>query len=135
MAISGVIEALIAVTLLGAFAVFLAPDEWAGKAATAVSLVPVAGSLWMYANFDGSGNALLESGSLAFESTLDWVALGPYVLSWHVGVDGVSMPLVLLTTVLMLILVPALYMILEDAHRFFLGGRSEGRLDVEAPAE
>ena len=56
------IEALIGVTLLSAFVVMLAPDRVAGKLAAGLSLLPVAGSLWMYVQFDGSGNALFESG-------------------------------------------------------------------------
>jgi len=99
MPVAGPIEALMAVTLVGAFAVFLAPDEYAGKLATAVSLVPVAITLWMYSVFESGGNALL-GGELAFESTLGWIELGAYEIAWHVGLDGISMPLLLLTTVL-----------------------------------
>jgi len=94
------IEALIAVTLVSAFAVMLAPDRVAGKLAFALSLLPVGGSLWMFAQFDASGNALFESGSLAFETTAKWISVGPYALNWHVGLDGISMPLVVLSTVL-----------------------------------
>ena len=95
-----IIEILIAVTLLSAVAVLLAPDRVAGKLAFALSLLPIVGSLWMYAQFDASGNALVEGGSLAFETTARWITVGPYALNWHVGVDGISMPLVVLTTVL-----------------------------------
>ena len=94
------IEALIGVTLLSAFAVMLAPDKVAGKLAAGLSLLPVAGSLWMYVQFDGSGNALFESGTLAFETMTRWITVGPYALNWHVGVDGISMPLVVLSTIL-----------------------------------
>ncbi|MFC4549455.1 MULTISPECIES: complex I subunit 4 family protein [Halorussus] len=93
------IEALIAVTMLGAFAAFLAPDKVAGKLAFALSLLPLAGSLWMYSTYEASGNAL-TGGTLAFEENFQWVVAGPYSLSWHVGLDGISMPLVVLTTVL-----------------------------------
>ena len=94
------IEALIGVTLLSAFVVMLAPDKVAGKLAAGLSLLPVAGSVWMYAQFDGSGNALFESGTLAFETMTRWITIGPYALNWHVGVDGISMPLVVLSTIL-----------------------------------
>jgi len=94
------IEALIGVTLLSAFVVMLAPDKVAGKLAAGLSLLPVAGSLWMYVQFDGSGNALFESGTLAFETMTRWITVGPYTLNWHVGVDGISMPLVVLSTIL-----------------------------------
>ncbi len=95
-----IIEALIAITFAGALATFLAPNRIAGKLAFAISLVPVAISLWMFTAFDGSGNALLDGGELAFESQMTWIELGPYDISWFVGVDGISLPLVILTTVL-----------------------------------
>jgi len=99
MPIAGPIEALLAVTVVGAVTVFLAPDEYAAKLATGISLVPVAVSLWMYSVFEAGGNAL-TGGDLAFESTLAWISLGQYELAYHVGLDGVSLPLLLLTTVL-----------------------------------
>ncbi|WP_232701296.1 complex I subunit 4 family protein [Halobacterium wangiae] len=95
-----IIEALIAVTLISAIVVMLAPDRVAGKLALGLSLLPVVGSLWMYAQFDAVGNALFDEGSLAFETMTQWITVGPYTLNWHVGVDGISMPLVVLTTVL-----------------------------------
>src|SRR6056297_3191309 len=94
------IEALIAVTLASAFAVFLAPNKVASKLAFALSLLPLGGSLWMYSTYEASGNALLEGSELAFETNFEWVTAGPYALNWHVGLDGISMPLVALTTVL-----------------------------------
>ncbi len=71
------IEALIAVALIGALVTFVAPNRVAGKLAFAISLVPAALSLWMFTAFDGSGNALLD-GDLAFESHLEWIQLGDY---------------------------------------------------------
>jgi NADH-quinone oxidoreductase subunit M len=94
------VEAVLAVTLAAAGIVFLAPDEYAAKLATALSLLPLVGSLYMWSVFDASGNALLEEGTLAFESAFTWLQLGPYELQWFVGLDGVSLPLLVLTTVL-----------------------------------
>ncbi|MEF8783953.1 MAG: NADH-quinone oxidoreductase subunit M [Haloarculaceae archaeon] len=94
------IEGLLFVAFASAGAVFLAPDRYAGKLATALSLLPLAGSLVMWFTFDGSGNALLEGGTIGFESTATWFQVGDYALQWHVGVDGVSLPLLVLTTVL-----------------------------------
>jgi NADH-quinone oxidoreductase subunit M len=94
------IEFLLAATLASALVVFLGPDRYAHKLATYLSLLPLAGSLLMWNGFDGSGNALLDSGTLAFETVATWLQIGDYALQWHVGVDGISMPLVVLTTVL-----------------------------------
>jgi NADH-quinone oxidoreductase subunit M len=97
---SVMIEALIALCLVGAAAVFVAPDEWAPKLSFGWSLLPLVLSVLMYLGFDASGNALLTDGQLAYETTVQWLSLGPYALSWHVGLDGVAMPLVVLTTLL-----------------------------------
>ncbi|SFR43854.1 NADH dehydrogenase subunit M [Halogeometricum rufum] len=94
-----IIEALIAATFVAALVVFVAPDEYAGRLAAALSLVPVLGSLWMWAQYDASGNALL-GGSIAFETDFVWLALGGLDVHWFVGVDGISLPLVVLTTIL-----------------------------------
>ncbi len=93
------IEALIAVALVGALVTFVAPNRIAGKLAFAISLVPAALSLWLFAAFDGSGNALLD-GELAFESQAAWLEIGDHSVSWFVGLDGISLPLVVLTTIL-----------------------------------
>ena len=94
------LEALIGLTLLGALITWLAPNDRAGVVAFLASLPPLVGSLWMYFAFDGSGNALLENGEVAFENEITWLTMGPIEVSWHVGVDGVSVPLIVLTTVL-----------------------------------
>ena len=93
------IEALIGVCLLGAAAVAVAPNAYAGKLAFGVSAVPLVGSLYMYLTFDGSGNALL-GGDVAYRTFFEWLTLGPYTVNYHVGLDGISLPLVVLTTVL-----------------------------------
>jgi len=120
MPVAGPVEALLAVTLVGALVVMLAPDEYAGRLATAISLLPLAGSLWMYSAFDGAGNALL-GGELAFESTVGWVELGMYELSWHVGLDGVSMPLLLLTTVLTTLAIVSSWTPIDERQSQFYG--------------
>ncbi|MEF8851586.1 MAG: NuoM family protein [Haloarculaceae archaeon] len=120
MPVAGPVEALLAATLVGGLVVLLAPDEYAGRLAAAFSLVPLAGSLWMYSVFDGTGNALL-GGELAFESTVQWVQLGMYELSWHVGLDGVSMPLLLLTTVLTTLAIVSSWTPIDERESQFYG--------------
>jgi NADH-quinone oxidoreductase subunit M len=115
------IEALIAAALVSAFLVFLAPNEYAGKLAAALSVVPTVGSLWMYLSFDGSGNALLADGELAFETIAQWVSFGPYTLNWHVGLDGVSMPLVVLTTVLTTLAIVSAWTPIDKRQSQFYG--------------
>ena len=95
-----IIEALIAFTFLAAVVVMVTPDRYAGRAAFGLSLLPVVGSLYMWWAFDAAGNALLEGGRLAFETQVAWLSAGGYQLQWFVGVDGISLPLVVLSTVL-----------------------------------
>ncbi|WP_128478028.1 complex I subunit 4 family protein [Halorussus pelagicus] len=115
------IEALIAVTLASAFAVFLAPNKVASKLAFALSLLPLAGSLWMYSTYEASGNALLAGSELAFETNFEWVTAGPYTLNWHVGLDGISMPLVALTTVLTSLALLASWTPIDERQSQFYG--------------
>ncbi|MDG5778477.1 NuoM family protein [Haloarculaceae archaeon H-GB2-1] len=114
------VEALLAVTLIGAAMTFLSDDEWAGRVAAGISVLPVVGSLWMYANFQNVGNALL-SGSLAYETTIDWIQLGGYTIQWHVGVDGVSMPLIALSTVLTTLAIVSAWTPIDERQSQFYG--------------
>ncbi len=114
------IEALIAVALVGALVTFIAPNRIAGKLAFAISLVPAALSIWMFTAFDGSGNALLD-GTLAFESHLEWIQLGEYSISWFVGVDGISLPLVVLTTILTSLAIMSSWTPIDDRESQFYG--------------
>ncbi|RQG87106.1 NuoM family protein [Natrarchaeobius halalkaliphilus] len=114
------IEAMIAVALIGALATFVAPNRLAGKLAFAISLVPVAISLWLFAAFDGSGNALLD-GELAFESQYEWIQLGDYAITWFVGLDGISLPLVVLTTILVSLAIVSSWTPIDDRESQFYG--------------
>ncbi|SFB74292.1 NADH dehydrogenase subunit M [Halobiforma haloterrestris] len=114
------IEALIAVALVGALVTFVAPNRVAGKLAFAISLVPAALSLWMFSAFDGVGNALLE-GDLAYESQYEWLELSEYTISWFVGLDGISMPLVVLTTVLCTLAIVSSWTPIDERESQFYG--------------
>ncbi|MFB6281768.1 MAG: NuoM family protein [Haloferacaceae archaeon] len=114
------IEALVGVTFVAALVVFLAPDDAAERLAAALSLVPVAGSLYLWSRFDGSGNAL-TGGDVAFENTVPWFELGGYAVQWHVGLDGVSLPLVVLTAVLTTLAIVSSWTAIDDRESQFYG--------------
>ncbi len=114
------IEALIATCLLGAAVTFLAPDEHASRVGFLASLVPFAISVWMYWVFDATGNALL-GGDIAFESQAQWVTVGRYAFNWHVGLDGISMPLVALTTVLTTLAIVSAWTPIDERQSQFYG--------------
>jgi len=115
------IELLLAASLIAAAVVFLVPDEYAAKVATTLSLVPVVGSLLMYFDFEGSGNALLAGAELGYETTMQWVTLGPYTLNYHVGVDGVSLPLIVLTTILTTLAMVSAWTPIDNRQSEFYG--------------
>ncbi len=116
-----IITALLLVTLASAIVVFMSPDRYAARLATVLSLIPVIGSLWMFWTFDGSGNALLASGDLAFETVVQWLQLGPYALQYHVGVDGISLPLLVLTTVLTTLALVSSWTPIDERESQFYG--------------
>ncbi len=115
------IEGLIGVTLLGALLVFVLPNRFAARAAFLLSLLPLAGSLVMYRLFDGAGNALLADSTLAFENQIEWIGLAPYTISWHVGLDGISMPLIVLSTILTTLAIVSAWTPIDERQSQFYG--------------
>jgi NADH-quinone oxidoreductase subunit M len=116
-----IIELLLALCFVGAVVVFLAPDRYSERLTFLISLLPVIVSVYMYATFDGAGNALLEGATLAFETKFTWLSLGSYDLLYHVGLDGVSMPLVVLTTVLTSLAILSAWTPIEERKSQFYG--------------
>ena len=114
------VEALILLCLVGAAVVFVVPDRYAGKLALGFSIPPLVVSLYMYAAFDGSGNALL-GGDLAYETFVEWIQLGPYAVNYHMGVDGISMPLIVLSTVLTTLAIVSAWTPIDDRKSQFYG--------------
>ena len=115
------IETLIAVTFVTALVVFLTPEAYAPQVAFVLSLLPLAGGLWLWSQFDANGNALLEGSTVAFETQFHWIALDPYAINWHVGMDGVSLPLLLLTTVLVPLAILSAWTPIEERISQFYG--------------
>ncbi|AOW80352.1 NADH-quinone oxidoreductase subunit M [Halodesulfurarchaeum formicicum] len=114
------IEALILVTVASAVAVMFADDERAGRLAFGLSLLPLVGSLLMFLGFDGSGNALL-GGEIAYETQLSWITLGDLEVGYHVGVDGIGLSLVVLTTVLMSLALLSAWTPIDERQSQFYG--------------
>ncbi|WP_313694358.1 complex I subunit 4 family protein [Halorarum halobium] len=116
-----ILEALIGFTFLAALATFLSPDEYAGRVGFGLSLLPVVGSLYMWSAFDATGNALLSGGSLAFETQIDWLTVGGYTLQWFVGLDGISLPLIVLSTVLTSLAILSAWTPIDERQSQFYG--------------
>ncbi|MCY4730091.1 NuoM family protein [Natronomonas gomsonensis] len=114
------IEALIALCLVGAAVVFLAPNRFAHKLAVGFSLPPLVISLYMYFAFDGSGNALL-GGDIAYETFAQWLQLGSYTVNYHMGLDGISLPLVVLSTILTTLAILSAWTPIDERQSQFYG--------------
>ncbi|QHT63481.1 NADH-quinone oxidoreductase subunit M [Paenibacillus lycopersici] len=94
--------------LLGLLVVLFLPkhrSRWIKVTAITATLLPLLLSLWLYADYDS------VKGGKAYEETATWIStsldktavgeVGSYTLQfqYHMGVDGLSMPLLLLTTI------------------------------------
>ena len=114
------IETLVAVTVLSAVGVLVVDDEYAARFAFGLSLLPLAASLLMYAGYNGTGNALL-GGDIAYETQAAWITVGPYDIGYHVGVDGIGLALVVLTTVLVSLAILSAWTPIDERHSQFYG--------------
>ena len=115
-----IIEALIAFTFAAALLVFAVPNKYAGKVAFGLSLVPVIGSLYMWSLFESGGNAL-TGGDIAFETIIPWVEIAGIQVQWFVGVDGISLPLVVLTTFLTSLAIVSAWTPIDSRQSQFYG--------------
>ena len=108
-----ILTALILVPAIAAIVVMLLPSnrpEIHLPVGIAISLVPVALAGWLFAAF--------EVGSADFQFQEQAVWFEPWGISWHVGVDGISLLLVVLTTVLVPIALAASTAIVDRVRLF-----------------
>ncbi|MFB6222785.1 MAG: NuoM family protein [Haloarcula sp.] len=119
------VAALLLVTLLGTGIVFLSPNQYAGKLAAAVSAVPALGSVYMYwvylTQYGGTGNALLSPAEIAFSQQIPWITLGELEVSYFVGLDGISMPLLALSTILTTLAIVSAWTPIDERQSQFYG--------------
>jgi NADH-quinone oxidoreductase subunit M len=87
------LTALIFLPLIGAVAVFLVKETGVRFTALAITLVDLLLSLPLWWLFDAS------SGQMQFGEQAVWITTPP--IRYRLGIDGISLPLVLMTTVLM----------------------------------
>ena len=112
------LTAIIFLPVLGGLAIAFMPRLSARAIrylAVAFTLLPLALSLWLFAGFD-RGPAL--SGVMQFEENLSWVPL--LSAHYHLGVDGLSLPFVLLTTLLGFLVVLVSWKINTRVREYFI---------------
>ena len=88
-----VLTALLVIPMIGAALVLVAPAPMARRIALAITLVELVVSLGLWPAFDPA------VAGMQFERTTPWVVA--YGINFHIGIDGISLMMVLLTTVLM----------------------------------
>jgi NADH-quinone oxidoreductase subunit M len=111
----GLLTTVTFVPAVGALLVALVPRRWAAAhraAGLAVALLALAASLPLWARFDA------DTPDFQFEETYRWMpSLG---VSFHVGIDGISLLLVLLTTLLTPIALASAWHAIEDRAKEFV---------------
>jgi NADH-quinone oxidoreductase subunit M len=85
---------------------FLDDDELIKRVALVVSLVPLVLSAYLWIAYSGS------AGGIQFEELVEWIpAIG---VNYHLGVDGFSVPLIFLTTLLTTVSLGYSYMYIHE---------------------
>ncbi len=97
--------------IIGALVVAALPEQTSKGAAMAVSLVALLASLPLWFGFDPNG------AEYQFVEDMAWI--DAFGVRYHLGIDGVSLLLVLLTTALMPIIVAAGFSGVEKGHRAY----------------
>ena len=89
-----ILTTLLVLPLAGAAIVFVAPPAAAKRIAFVVTLLEMLLSLGLWAAFDPAMDGY------QFERSIGWIG-GPFGIRYHVGIDGISLMMVLLSTILM----------------------------------
>ncbi|MEA2009284.1 MAG: NADH-quinone oxidoreductase subunit M, partial [Actinomycetota bacterium] len=106
---------LIILPLLGALVVALLPKartELVFPVALGVSILPLAVSLWIMVNF--------VSGESIFQFTEDYVLSDTFGIGWRLGVDGISLWMIVLTGLLMTLAIAASKSITDRTKQYMV---------------
>ncbi len=108
-----VLNALLVLPLLGAIPIAVAPARQARYIALAVTIVELVVSLGLWWAFDAS------TAAMQFGMTIPW--LPEWGISYRVGLDGISLFMVLLTTTIMPLAVLSSYDYITERERLYYG--------------
>ncbi|MFB6283720.1 MAG: NuoM family protein [Halobacteria archaeon] len=119
------ISLLIAIPMIAGILTWLTPrflgEENAGYFAFVASLVPLAISVYVwFVPFEQAGNAL-TGGAIQLEEKVTWIEAMGYKIQYFVGMDGISMPLVLLTTLLITVAIMSAWPAIDERRNQFYG--------------
>jgi len=109
-----ILSVLIFTPLIAGLILLLLPEEkksWIKGLALAAGIIVLALSIWLYASYD------IAAGGYQFQERVDWLpALG---ISYFVGIDGISTPLVLMAGLVIISGVMVSWRIDDRAREFF----------------
>lgn len=94
---NGLLTAIVFIPILGAIVVALLPagrDRLIKGASLVITAIPLILSIVLYAAFDRTNSGV------QFVDRVPWIRIGNFNVDYFLGVDGLSLPLVLLTTLL-----------------------------------
>ncbi|GFO67394.1 NADH:ubiquinone oxidoreductase subunit M [Geomonas limicola] len=85
--------------------------------ALAVSVVNFLASLPLISGYNAAGT---DVGGFQFLEKVPWIAAGPFQMSYHVGIDGISLWLVILTTFIMPIAILSTWTAVEEKVKEYM---------------
>jgi len=110
MVLSGIVFS----PLAGILIILLLPNEkvkWIRWTAAAITAVPLALGVWIFINFDRTTPAL------QFVERATWIA--PFNIEYYLGIDGLSVPMILLTVLLTFLCIFASFGIDKGVKGYF----------------
>jgi NADH-quinone oxidoreductase subunit M len=102
--------------ILAGFLIIALGDGLARKLAAATSVLTMLVSLPLYFGFDSS------TATMQFTESVAW--LPAFNINYELGVDGISMPLIILTTLINVIVVISAWEVIKDRQAMYLGAFS-----------
>ncbi|MFT6303719.1 MAG: NADH-quinone oxidoreductase subunit M [Pseudomonadales bacterium] len=102
--------------MLAGFLIIALGDGLARKLAAATSVLTMLVSLPLYFGFDSS------TAAMQFTESVAW--LPAFNINYELGVDGISMPLIILTTLINVIVVISAWEVIKDRQAMYLGAFS-----------
>ena len=91
---------IIFLPLIGAVAVLAAPERLARSITWAATFAVFILSLFLFGPFLEGYGGEGTYGQVTFETDVSWIQVGDFDIRYHVGIDGLSFPLIILTTLI-----------------------------------
>ncbi len=125
---SGILTLLIAFPLIGALAVWFAGERGARMTALTVGVLEFAVSLPLFATFNPAGACMqsatgqprvVQAVMVSFQNCADRVWIRDWGIHYRIGLDGISLFMVLLTTLLLPLMVLGSWTYIRERQRLF----------------